>query len=133
MSLETVASLIDFLRRHRFLEPEQLDALTRQPPGPTTDPKAWARDLLHRAWLAPYQVNQLFRAGGANLVLGSYVLLEHLGEGGMGTVFKAKHQHLGRVVALKLMRKEWLAHRAAVQRFQREIRAAALLDHPNVV
>ena len=66
-------------------------------------------------------------------MLGPYVLLERLGEGGMGAVFKARHRNLGRVVALKVIRKDRLAQPEAVKRFQREIRAAAQLSHPNIV
>ena len=51
----------------------------------------------------------------------------------MGQVFKARNWKLGRVVALKLIRKERLDNPDAVRRFQREIRAAAQLDHPNIV
>jgi formylglycine-generating enzyme required for sulfatase activity/tRNA A-37 threonylcarbamoyl transferase component Bud32 len=51
----------------------------------------------------------------------------------MGAVFKARNWKLGRVVALKLIRKDRLENSDAVQRFQREIRAAAHLDHPNIV
>jgi tRNA A-37 threonylcarbamoyl transferase component Bud32 len=61
------------------------------------------------------------------------VLLEKLGEGGMGQVFKAKDRKQGRVVALKLIRKERLDDPDAVRRFEREVRAAAALDHPNIV
>src|SRR5262249_55197380 len=65
--------------------------------------------------------------------LGAYVLLDKLGEGGMGVVFKARHQKLGRVVALKVVRPEHLTKPEAVRRFRREMRAAAQLDHPNLV
>jgi serine/threonine protein kinase len=56
-----------------------------------------------------------------------------LGEGGMGRVFKARHLRMGRLAALKVIRKEKLASRNALRRFQREVRLAARLDHPNVV
>ena len=88
---------------------------------------------MRRGWLTPYQVNQLFRPDGRPLLVGSYVLLDKLGEGGMGAVYKARNWKLGRVVALKLIRRERLASPDAVRRFQREVRAAAALDHPNVV
>ena len=96
-------------------------------------PRALAGELIRRGWLTPYQVNQLLQGRGRDLLLGSYVLLERLGEGGMGQVFKARNWKLGRVVALKLIRKERLDNPDAVRRFQREIRAAAQLDHPNIV
>src|SRR5262249_22490629 len=55
------------------------------------------------------------------------------GEGGMGAVYKARNWKLGRTVAIKLIRKDRLGDATAVQRFQREIRAAAHLEHPHIV
>src|SRR5205807_7971457 len=77
---------------------------------------------------------QLSRSGKkpARPVLGDYELLEELGKGGMGQVFKARHRKLGRVVALKVIRSRLLAHPQAVRRFQREVRAIARLSHPNI-
>ena len=65
--------------------------------------------------------------------LGQYRLLERLGQGGMGTVYKALHVLLKRVVALKVLRAERVRDAAAVARFRREIRAAGRLAHPNIV
>jgi tRNA A-37 threonylcarbamoyl transferase component Bud32 len=65
--------------------------------------------------------------------LGQYDLLEKLGEGGMGQVFKARHRLMNRLFALKVIHKERLDNPAAVDRFQREIRALAQLGHPNIV
>ncbi|MBL8795918.1 MAG: serine/threonine protein kinase [Planctomycetia bacterium] len=97
------------------------------------DPRAFAQHLLKRNWLTPYQVNQLFQGQANGLVLGQYRLLERIGEGGMGQVFRARHQAMGRIVALKVIRRERLDNEKAVQRFFREIRAAARLTHPNIV
>src|SRR5438128_8486542 len=88
---------------------------------------------MRRGWLTAYQVNQLFLGRAADLLRGPYVLLERLGEGGMGQVFKAMHRTLGRVVALKVVRKDRLANPDAILRFQREIQAASQLSHRNVV
>ena len=132
MPLDSVAPLVDALRAARVLEPgplAELDRLGASFPGP----RALAGELIRRGWLTPYQANQLLQGKGADLLLGSYVLLERLGEGGMGQVFKARHWKLGKVVALKLIRKERLENPDAVRRFQREIHAAAQLDHPNIV
>jgi eukaryotic-like serine/threonine-protein kinase len=129
-------ALIDFfeaLCRHRLLPPEQLDEMTRELWPQASDPRALARELIRRGWLTPYQANHLLQGHGDRLVLGQYVLLERLGEGGMGQVFKARHLGLGRVVALKLVRKERLTNPDAVRRFYREIQLAARLCHPNVV
>jgi tRNA A-37 threonylcarbamoyl transferase component Bud32 len=65
--------------------------------------------------------------------LGQYALLERLGEGGMGEVYKARHRLMDRVVAVKVIHPRHLSHPAALQRFQREIRALARLDHPHIV
>jgi WD40 repeat protein/tRNA A-37 threonylcarbamoyl transferase component Bud32 len=132
MAIDSVAGLIDVIRACRLLEPAQLNDLAGRQEQ-FGDPRALARELLRRGWLTAYQVNQLFRDQGSSLVLGQYVLLERLGEGGMGQVFKARHQRLERAVALKLIRPERLASQDAVQRFQREARAAARLSHPNIV
>src|SRR5262249_34473966 len=67
------------------------------------------------------------------LVLGPYVLLERLGQGGAGQVFKARHQKMNRLAAVKVIRKELLADTEVVGRFYREIQILSRLDHPNVV
>jgi serine/threonine protein kinase len=127
------AALVDALRQYRLLEPAQVDQVASDLQGRFPEPRDLARELLQRDWLTAYQVNLLLQDRGAELVLGPYLLLERLGEGGMGQVFKARHQLMRRTVALKIIRKEQLAHPAAVQRFHREIRVAATLDHPHVV
>jgi WD40 repeat protein/tRNA A-37 threonylcarbamoyl transferase component Bud32 len=122
--------LVRQLTQLGLLEPAQQQELAA---ATFPDAAALARDLVRRGWLTPFQANQLFRDQALPLVLGSYVLLDRLGEGGMGTVFKARHRRLGRVVALKLIRKERVSDEAAVRRFRREIEATAQLEHPNVV
>jgi serine/threonine-protein kinase len=64
---------------------------------------------------------------------GDYELLEVLGQGGMGVVYKARDTKLDRLVALKMIRAGWLATREHVRRFQNEARTAAKLDHPHIM
>jgi serine/threonine protein kinase len=65
--------------------------------------------------------------------LGDYELLERLGEGGMGAVYKARQKKLKRVVAIKLLPKERLSDSKALARFEREMEAIGSVDHPNIV
>jgi serine/threonine-protein kinase len=134
MSVTSVAALVDLLRESNLLQPAQLQLAATDMQAEYSDPRAAADMLVRRKWLTSYQVDKLLNGERQNLTLGPYILLEPLGEGGMGQVFKARHQVLDRVVALKLIREERLSKDPeAVRRFQREARAAALLSHPNIV
>lgn len=131
-----VSSLVEFveaIRQHRLLEPEQLDELTKNLQPRFPDPRALARQLIQLNWLTPFQVNQLLTGKGSTLVMGSYIIMERLGEGGMGIVFKARNWKLGRVVALKIIRREHVANTDAIRRFRREIEVVGKLSHPNIV
>lgn len=71
--------------------------------------------------------------GLCGVALGDYLLLEPLGAGGGGRVFKAQHRHMDRIVAVKIFPQTLLANETHVKRFQREVRAAARLLNPNIV
>jgi serine/threonine protein kinase len=65
--------------------------------------------------------------------VGSYVLRSLIGEGGMGAVYLAEHQSLGRKAALKVLKRELATDQVVVARFQEEARAASNVIHPNIV
>ncbi len=133
MSIPSTAALIEVLQRRELLEPAQLQEAAASLRARYHTPQTLVQDLLGRGWLTPYQAEELLAGRGDRLVLGQYVLVDKLGEGGMGQVFKARHPVMNRVVALKVIRGECLAHPDAVNRFRREIQAAARLLHPNIV
>ena len=91
-------------------------------------------DLLHeRDILTEYQVAVLRGWTTEPLVLGNYLILDVIGSGGMGHVYKARHRRMDRIVALKVLSPDLISSRQAIARFQKEVRAAARLEHPNVV
>jgi serine/threonine protein kinase len=65
--------------------------------------------------------------------IGKYQLLAHIASGGMGVVYKARDEQLGRIVALKVLDPELAKNPILVERFQREARHAARLNHKNIV
>ena len=101
--------------------------------APNTDATALANRLVKDGRLTAFQAKYIYGGKANSLVLGPYVVLDILGKGGMGYVYKAEHRKMRRVVALKVIAKTALKSPAAVRRFEREVQAAARLEHPNIV
>ena len=117
MSADEVAAVVDALPGDKQLR----------------DAEQLARELVRQKKLTAYQAKEAYSGRGKSLVLGNYVVLDKLGQGGMGLVLKAEHRRMERLVALKVLSPKVVRTPEALQRFQREVKAAARLAHPNIV
>lgn len=97
------------------------------------DAARFGQFLVERGKLTPFQAAQIVAGQTSQLIIGDYLLLAEIGAGGMGQVYKAQHRRMKRTVALKVMSAAAMRDDAAVKRFQREVQAAARLEHPNIV
>ncbi len=89
--------------------------------------------LVEDGLLTPFQVDRLWAGQGKGLVLGQYRILEELGQGGFGCVYKARHTLMNRDVALKVIAPQFVEDSQARARFRREVLATTQLQHPNIV
>ncbi len=133
MAVESVTALIEELRRWRLLGEPQLALLEREAGEQFSEPKQLAKNLIGRGWLTRYQAKQLLAGHGQELTIGVYRILDRVGSGGMGQVYKALHVPMNRIVALKVVRPELVADSNTLKRFRREVQAAGQLNHPNIV
>ena len=100
-----------------------------------TDVLAWefTAQLIRDGVLTDYQADVLLKRKDGPLLLDRYIILDTIGSGGMGVVFKALHRSMERIVALKVLPQYAVDSPDKIACFQREIKAAAKLSHPNIV
>jgi serine/threonine protein kinase len=122
---------VDALSQSRLWSDTDLAALQEGPQAPSGD--ALAAELVNQQKLTSYQAAVLANGQSRGLVFGEYTVLDKLGEGGMGVVYKAQQRRLKRTVALKVLSPALTQNEYLVQRFRREVEAAARLNHPNIV
>ncbi len=127
--------LFDRICDSGLLTSAEIHALLRETPAADRpqDAEQLARLLVKHEKLTAYQAKQAYAGKGDSLVLGNYVVLDKLGQGGMGVVLKAEHKRMRRQVAIKVLAPAAMKSPDAVQRFHREVEAAAKLEHPNIV
>lgn len=130
----SIADFLDALRASRLLDTRTLDEVARTW-HPADNPRLRALDLVESRRLTHLQARLVLAGRQQQLRLGRYLLLERLGAGGMGHVFKAVHVLMNRVVALKIVaRLPRDEQRAGIRtQFRREAEAAAALRHPHIV
>lgn len=134
MAVMNIESFLRALEQSNLLPPELLDRVVRRvrEGNPNVDPRSVAKWLIDKKYLSLWQANNLL-AGRTAFFLGRYKLLDRIGQGGMGVVFKAQHAVMDRIVALKVMSQALLDKPHAVARFNREVKTAAALNHPNII
>lgn len=133
---ETVDRFLDLVRKSGVVEEGILSGYLlgkwksdRAPDTPTDLARLMVRDGL----LTDFQAGQLLRGKWRRFQIGKYVILDRLGAGGMGCVFRCEHRAMRRQVAVKVLPPSRAEKPSAVHRFYREARALAALDHPNIV
>jgi eukaryotic-like serine/threonine-protein kinase len=114
------SALQEFIRR--------IPAAERPPNG-----EALARRIVKEGMLTRYQADAVLEREFSRLSIGQYELLEQVGAGGMGTVYKARHRRMNRIVAVKLIRRRHEDLADAARRFEREVHVISGLQHPNIV
>src|SRR5579872_2756134 len=103
------------------------------PKASPKDAEELVRELVRQKKLTKFQAETVYKGNGKSLVLDNYVLLEKIGQGGMGAVYKAEHRRMKRVVAVKVLPTSMMKNAATIARFHREVQAAARINHPNIV
>src|SRR5262249_39900016 len=128
---QTCEAFFTLIERSGLLAPERLAPYrTTHAPNAVELAKTLVRDRL----LTPYQARQLLRGKARGYFLTEkHKVLEELGEGGMGQMLLCEHLLLQKLVAVKLLNASWVNVPGAEGRFLPEARAAAAVDHPNIV
>jgi WD40 repeat protein/tRNA A-37 threonylcarbamoyl transferase component Bud32 len=133
----TVEEFLECGRRSGALDADALDACVarlRDANGLPANPVKAARALVRDGVMTRFQAEQFLRGRWRGLVIsGKYVLLGPLGSGGMGHVYLCEHKVMRRRVAIKVLPDSQAEGPATLERFRREARAVAALDHPNIV
>jgi len=125
-------SFLSNVRRSGLLSESDLTQATERLPVSDRGRVA-ARALVELGTLTRFQAERLLAGRTAGFLLGQYRILDQIGRGGMGRVFKAQHVAMGRVVALKVLSPNVVKSAYARALFAREVEAVGKLSHPNIV
>jgi serine/threonine protein kinase len=127
LALVRKSGIVDDKRLAVYLEKSRLTS-----PLPSEAQKL-AERLVQDGLLTHFQAEQFLQGKWRRFTIGKYKVLERIGAGGMGSVFLCEHKLMRRRVAVKVLPTSQANDPSALQRFYREARAVAALDHPNIV
>lgn len=127
--------LLPVLQKSNLLTDRQLEEIRAKVLDGTfpRDSKALADRVVAERFLTRFQADRLLRNKPHGMVVGRYAVLEPIGAGSKGRVFKAEHRLMGRLVALKVIAPQIASKASTIARFHREMRLVGRLDHPNVI
>ena len=111
----------------------QVAKLSQNAGGKEPSPEKLAEYLVAKKLLTRWQADKLLEGRHKGFFLGKYKLLDHLGTGGMSSVYLAEHVLMKRRVAIKVLPHRRVGESSYLDRFYREAQAAAALKHPNIV
>jgi eukaryotic-like serine/threonine-protein kinase len=132
----TVVEFFDLVRKSGVLEEPRLEAYTqklRANSAMPADPPRAAALLVRDGLITGFQAEQILQGKWRRFTIGKYKVLERLGSGGMGSVYLCEHKHMRRRVAVKVLPTAKASDPSCLERFYREAKAIAALDHPNIV
>lgn len=133
----TPDDLFELVRKSELINADRLrgyEGNLRVDSNPPTSARRLASRMIDDGWITRLQAGLLMQGKWKNfLITGKYKLLEHIGAGGMGQVFLCEHLRMARRVALKILPNDRAQNPTCLHRFYREARAAAVLNHPNIV
>lgn len=136
MAVPATDSFLDLVRKSGVIDDQRLSAFIDrlQAAGELPDdPSKLATLMVRDSLLTQFQAEQLLVGKWRGFHIGKYRILERLGSGGMATVYLAEHKFMKRRAAVKVLPKSRAAEPSSLERFYREAKAVAALDHPNIV
>ena len=125
--------LTDVILKSGVIEEARLRAYLAKLDPPPATPDQLSGLMIRDGILTHFQAEQLLQGKWKRFFIGKYKVLEKLGAGGMGQVFLCEHKLMKRRVAVKVLPAAKAKEQAALERFYREARAVAAVDHPNIV
>jgi serine/threonine protein kinase len=131
----TVEQFIERLSASGLMSPAEVSQFQDSLPSERRpkDVQQLAQALVQHGKLTKYQAQAVYQGKTKVLVFDEYTVLDQIGKGGMGVVLKAQHRRMKRTVAIKVISSAAMKRAGAVERFHREVEAAAKLEHPNIV